>query len=245
MLEGYTRARLRRGVTERIRSGTMVTGVTYRHPGVLVKTVTTLDVLSGGRANLGIGAAWNEEEHRGLGVPYPPLAERFERLEETLQIAHQMWSRRRQPVRRGALPPRAAAELPARAVAGRTRRSWSVAAARRRRCGSWPSTPTPATSSRWASTGSDRSSTCSRPIATGRAAPTPRSRRPRWDGCRCPAAAATGPCRSTRPCSGSVSSAGIGVDQAIVSMPGVHDPASFELVPALVEQLASITPSGR
>ena len=70
----------------------MVTGVTYRHPGVLVKTVTTLDVLSGGRAILGIGAAWNEEEHLGLGVPYPPLGERFERLEETLQIAHQMWS---------------------------------------------------------------------------------------------------------------------------------------------------------
>ena len=69
----------------------MVTGVTYRYPGWLVKTVTTLDVLSGGRAYLGIGAAWNEEEHRGLGVPFPPLAERFERLEETLQIAHQMW----------------------------------------------------------------------------------------------------------------------------------------------------------
>jgi alkanesulfonate monooxygenase SsuD/methylene tetrahydromethanopterin reductase-like flavin-dependent oxidoreductase (luciferase family) len=70
----------------------MVTGVTYRHPGVLVKTVSTLDVLSGGRAVLGIGAAWFEREHRGLGVPYPPLRERFERLEEALQIAQQMWS---------------------------------------------------------------------------------------------------------------------------------------------------------
>jgi alkanesulfonate monooxygenase SsuD/methylene tetrahydromethanopterin reductase-like flavin-dependent oxidoreductase (luciferase family) len=70
----------------------MVTGVTYRHPGVLLKTVTTLDVLSGGRAYLGIGAAWFEREHVGLGVPFPPLAERFERLEETLRIALQMWS---------------------------------------------------------------------------------------------------------------------------------------------------------
>ncbi len=92
MLEGYTALAFAAGVTERIRLGTMVTGVTYRHPGVLVKTVTTLDVLSGGRAILGIGAAWNEEEHRGLGVPYPALGERFERLEETLRIAHQMWS---------------------------------------------------------------------------------------------------------------------------------------------------------
>ncbi len=67
-------------------------GVTYRHPGILVKSVTTLDVLSHGRAYLGIGAAWNEQEHRGLGVTFPPLAERFERLEETLQIALQMWA---------------------------------------------------------------------------------------------------------------------------------------------------------
>jgi F420-dependent oxidoreductase-like protein len=69
----------------------LVTGVTYRHPGILAKTVTTLDVLSGGRAVLGLGAAWFEREHRGLGVPYPPLAERFERLEEALQICDQMW----------------------------------------------------------------------------------------------------------------------------------------------------------
>jgi alkanesulfonate monooxygenase SsuD/methylene tetrahydromethanopterin reductase-like flavin-dependent oxidoreductase (luciferase family) len=66
--------------------------VTYRHPGLLAKTVATLDVLSGGRARLGIGAAWYDREHAGLGVPFPPVAERFERLEETLQICHQMWS---------------------------------------------------------------------------------------------------------------------------------------------------------
>ena len=70
----------------------MVTGVRYRHPGLLVKAATTLDVLSGGRAYLGIGAAWFEREHRGLGVPFPPLKERFERLEEALRIAKQMWS---------------------------------------------------------------------------------------------------------------------------------------------------------
>jgi alkanesulfonate monooxygenase SsuD/methylene tetrahydromethanopterin reductase-like flavin-dependent oxidoreductase (luciferase family) len=70
---------------------TMVTGVSYRHPGILVKQVTTLDVLSGGRAWLGIGAAWFEREHVGLGVRFPPIKERFERLEETLQIALKMW----------------------------------------------------------------------------------------------------------------------------------------------------------
>jgi F420-dependent oxidoreductase-like protein len=79
------------GVTNRIKLGTLVTGVTYRHPGILVKTATTLDVLSHGRAYFGVGAAWNEQEHKGLGVPFPPLAERFERLEETLRIALQMW----------------------------------------------------------------------------------------------------------------------------------------------------------
>jgi alkanesulfonate monooxygenase len=69
-----------------------VTGVVYREPGLLAKMVTTLDVLSGGRAWLGIGAAWNEAEAQGLGLPFPPKAERFERLEEALQICLQMWS---------------------------------------------------------------------------------------------------------------------------------------------------------
>jgi F420-dependent oxidoreductase-like protein len=92
MLEGYAALAYVAGITERISLGTLVTGVTYRHPGILVKTVTTLDVLSGGRAWLGIGAGWYEREHLGLGVPFLPTAERFERLEETLQIANQMWS---------------------------------------------------------------------------------------------------------------------------------------------------------
>jgi len=92
MLEGYTSLGFLAGQTEKIMLGLLVTGVTYRHPGLLAKIVTTLDVLSGGRAQLGIGAAWYEREHAALGVPYPPVAERFERLEETLQICLQMWS---------------------------------------------------------------------------------------------------------------------------------------------------------
>jgi len=92
MLEGYAALSFAAARTSRIKLGTMVTGVTYRHPGLLVKTATTLDVLSGGRAYLGIGAAWFEREHLGLGVPFPPVKERFERLEDALRIAKQMWS---------------------------------------------------------------------------------------------------------------------------------------------------------
>ncbi len=92
MLEGWSALAFAAGRTNHIKLGTMVTGVTYRHPGLLVKTATTLDILSQGRAYFGIGAAWNEQEHNGLGVPFPPLAERFVRLEETLQLAHQMWA---------------------------------------------------------------------------------------------------------------------------------------------------------
>ncbi len=92
MLEGYTALGFIAGVTERLRLRLLVTGVTYRHPGLLAKIVTTLDVLSQGRGELGLGAAWYEREHLGLGVPFPPLSERFEWLEETLQICLQMWS---------------------------------------------------------------------------------------------------------------------------------------------------------
>ena len=91
MLEGYTALGYLAGLTKNVMLGTLVTGVIYRNPGLLVKTVTTLDVLSGGRAYMGIGAAWNEEESRGLGVLFPPLKQRFEQLEETLQLAHQMF----------------------------------------------------------------------------------------------------------------------------------------------------------
>src|ERR1700682_6257803 len=92
MLEGYTSLGVPPVHTQKMTLSLLVTGVTYRHPGLLAKIVTTLDVLSGGRAQLGIGAAWYEREHQGLGVPFAPLAERFERLEETLQICLQMWS---------------------------------------------------------------------------------------------------------------------------------------------------------
>ena len=92
MLEAYTTLGFLAGHTTRIQLLTLVTGVVYREPGLLAKIVTTLDVLSGGRAWLGIGAAWNEDESRGLGLPFPPTAERFERLEEALQICLQMWS---------------------------------------------------------------------------------------------------------------------------------------------------------
>ncbi|MGV9676706.1 LLM class F420-dependent oxidoreductase [Nocardia sp. NPDC003482] len=91
MLEGYTTLGYLAAHTRTVDLGLLVTGVTYRHPGLLAKIVTTLDVLSGGRATLGIGAAWFEREHRGLGVPFPPLAERFERLEEALRVCAQMW----------------------------------------------------------------------------------------------------------------------------------------------------------
>src|SRR5580700_8555805 len=91
MLEAYTALGFLAAHTERAKLMTLVTGAIYRHPGILAKIVTTLDVLSNGRAWLGLGAGWNEEESRGLGVPFPPTAERFERLEETLQICLQMW----------------------------------------------------------------------------------------------------------------------------------------------------------
>src|ERR1700759_5478571 len=90
MLEGYTSLGFLAGQTEKMRLGLVVTGFTYRHPGLLAKIVTTLDVLSGGRAQLGIGAAWYEREHNGLGVPYPPMGERFELLEEAIQICFPM-----------------------------------------------------------------------------------------------------------------------------------------------------------
>jgi F420-dependent oxidoreductase-like protein len=92
MLEGYSALAYLAAATTALQLRLLVSGVTYRHPGTLIKIATTLDVLSGGRAELGLGAAWYAREHHGLGVPFPSLAERFERLEETLQIALQMWS---------------------------------------------------------------------------------------------------------------------------------------------------------
>jgi F420-dependent oxidoreductase-like protein len=99
MLEGYTTLGYLAACTSRAALLTVITGAFYRQPGILAKIATTLDVLSDGRAWLGIGAGWNEQESRGLGVPFPPLAERFERLEETLQICLQMWHGDESPYR--------------------------------------------------------------------------------------------------------------------------------------------------
>jgi F420-dependent oxidoreductase-like protein len=92
MLEAYTTLGFLAASSERVRLGTMVTGVTFRPPSLLVKAVTTLDVLSGGRAWLGIGAGYHGDEAEAMGLPLPPTAERFERLEETLRIALRMWA---------------------------------------------------------------------------------------------------------------------------------------------------------
>jgi F420-dependent oxidoreductase-like protein len=97
MLEAYSTLAFVAAHTRTVDLLTIVTGVTLRHPGVLAKTVTTLDVLSGGRAWLGIGAAWFDDEHRAFGVPFPPLGERFERLEEAVQICLQLWRGDEQP----------------------------------------------------------------------------------------------------------------------------------------------------
>ena len=91
-LECYTSLGFLAGQTSTIELSVLVNGVTYRYPGVLAKAVTTVDVLSQGRSMLGLGAAWYDREHAALGIPYPPLSERFEMLEETLQICRQMWS---------------------------------------------------------------------------------------------------------------------------------------------------------
>ena len=91
MLEAYTTLGFLAGRTSRLGLGTLVTGVTYRYPAILAKIVTTLDIVSSGRAVLGIGAAWNEDEHRGYGFDFPPVSERFERLEEALQICRAMF----------------------------------------------------------------------------------------------------------------------------------------------------------
>jgi F420-dependent oxidoreductase-like protein len=91
LLEGWLTLAFLAAATERIKLGTLVTGVTYRHPAVLVKQASTLDVLSGGRSYFGVGAAWNEREHGAFGVRFPPIAERFEMLEDLLQVAHRAW----------------------------------------------------------------------------------------------------------------------------------------------------------
>jgi F420-dependent oxidoreductase-like protein len=91
MFEAYTLLGALAARTQRVKLGTLVTGVTYRNPAILAKIVTALDVISGGRAFLGVGAAWFDVEHEALGVDFPPVKERFERLEEALQICRSMF----------------------------------------------------------------------------------------------------------------------------------------------------------
>ena len=97
MLEAYATLGFIVAHTEKALLHTLVTGVIYREPALLAKQVTTLDVLSGGRVGLGIGAAWNEQESAGLGFAFPPVAERFRQLEETIQICLQMWAEEEEP----------------------------------------------------------------------------------------------------------------------------------------------------
>ena len=174
MLEGYTTLGYLAAHTSTIDLGLLVTGVTYRHPGVLAKIVTTLDVLSGGRAVLGLGAAWFEREHRALGVPFPPLAERFERLEEALQIAAQMWD----PQNNGPYEGKhyqLAETLCSPQPLHRPRSDDRRRAASARRCGWSRSTATRATCSPRRPPTSSTSSTSCAATATTSAGTTPRS----------------------------------------------------------------------
>jgi alkanesulfonate monooxygenase SsuD/methylene tetrahydromethanopterin reductase-like flavin-dependent oxidoreductase (luciferase family) len=92
MLESWTTISVLAGITSKIRLGTMMTGIIYRHPSILAKIGATLDVLSKGRLFMGIGAAWNEEESSAYGIPFPSIKERFLRLEEAIQIIRKMWT---------------------------------------------------------------------------------------------------------------------------------------------------------
>ncbi|MEK8104959.1 TIGR03560 family F420-dependent LLM class oxidoreductase [Micromonospora sp. M12] len=186
MLEAYTTLGYVAAKTQRMTLGVLVTGVMYRYPGLLAKTVTTLDVLSGGRARLGIGASWYEREQLGLGVPVVPVAERFERLEETLRICLQMWSaddgpfdgRHYQLAETINSPQPLSRPHPPIMIGG---------GERRRPCCWWPGMPTPATCSVAAAPTTSRASwTCCARTAPPRAATTTPSRRrwsppgPRW-----------------------------------------------------------------
>jgi F420-dependent oxidoreductase-like protein len=244
MLEGYSALAFAAAVTEQIRLGTLVTGVTYRHPGLLVKTVTTLDVLSGGRAYLGIGAAWNEQEHRGLGVPFPPIAERFERLEEALQIAGQMWSadehafdgRHYHLERPLNMPPALQQPHPPILIGGTgEKKTLRLVAKYADACNIFEMGLDPVRHKldvlRAHCERENRPYTEIEKTTLGRLALS----------------------RDGRPGTATVDEAverfgalaEIGIDQAIVNMPDVHDEAAFELVGELVAQLTDVVPAGR
>ncbi len=244
MLEGWSTLAHLAAVTERITLGTMVTGVTYRHPGVLVKTATTLDVLSDGRAWFGIGAAWNEDEHVGLGVPYPPLAERFERLEETLRIAHQMWRGDESPYRgthytleRPLNSPQALSDPHPRVLVGGTgeKKTLRMVAEYADACNIFEMGPDGVAAKlavlrehcdRLGRDYADIERTTLGVLSLSRTG-------------------SDGTLTVDQAVERYAAYAAVGVDQAIVSMPRVDDPASWELVPELVSRLADVVPAGR
>jgi len=244
MLEGWSALAHVAAITETITLGTMVTGVTYRHPGILVKTATTLDVLSGGRAWLGIGAAWNEEEHAGLGVPYPSVSERFERLEETLRLAHQMWSGDESPfegthyqLARPLNSPQPISSPHPKVLVGGTgeKKTLRMVAQYADACNIFE-LPLPAIEAKLAvlqqhcaDLGRDYAEI--ERTSLGRLTLSS-------DGAQGSQTIDQAVDRFGR-------LAELGIDHAIVSLPGVHDPARWELVPELVRQLAAIVPAGR
>lgn len=244
MLEGYTTLGFAASITERVQLGTMVTGVTYRYPGILVKTVTTLDVLSEGRAYLGIGAAWNEEEHRGLGVPYPPVAERFERLEETLQIARQMWSGDESPYhgkyyqleRPLNSPPPVRQPHPPILIGGSgEKKTLRLVARYADACNIFDA-------------GID-TVRHKLEVLRGHCEAEGRSyeeiERTTLGQLSLSRDGREGTLTVDQAVEHFAALAGVGVDHGIVGMPNVHDEAAFELVPDLVRQLDGIVPAGR
>lgn len=223
MLECYTTLGFLAAHTSTVQIGALVGGVTYRHPGLMAKIATTLDNLSGGRATLGIGAAWYEREHLGLGVPFPPTAERFERLEEALRICLQMWDpddngpfegRHYQLAETWCVPGPVRTPHPEIMIGG-------VASARR--CGSWRGTPTPATWRLRPSRRSRTSWTCCAGTATRPVATMPRSARRSSD--------VGGPPREgdlDAFAHGMVDYAKLGIDTVIVTPPGPEPAAWIE-----------------
>jgi len=244
MFEGWTMLAHAAAVTDRITLGTLVTGVTYRHPGILVKTATTLDVLSGGRSWFGVGAAWNEQEHVGLGVPFPPLGERFERLEETLQIAHRMWSGDTSPFhgRHYRLewplnsPPAISTPHPKVMVGGTgERKTLRLVAQYADACNIFEMGvegvrhKLDVLQRHCADVGRDYAEIERTTLGTIRLSK---------DG-------SNGTSTIAQAVDRFGSYAEIGVDHAIVNMPRVYEPEALELMPALVDQLREITPAGR
>jgi F420-dependent oxidoreductase-like protein len=244
MLEGWTALANAAAVTERISLGTLVTGVTYRHPGILVKTATTLDVLSGGRAWFGIGAAWNEQEHLGLGVPFPPVAERFERLEETLRIAHQMWAGDQSPfngshyqLQRPLNSPAALSRPHPQVMIGGTgeRKTLRLVAQYADACNIFE----------MGTDGVRHKLDVLRRHCDDVGRDYDQIERTTLGSIRLSKDGSDRTVTVAQAVDRFAAYAAIGIDHAIVNMPRVHEPEALELMPELVEQLRPITPAGR